>query len=376
MLEYEAPDADDSSMRLRILMLGSTLSVLTGLLTATPALATYFVSPIELPDTTTFYSLLGPGGDHVRLQRLHGRRYQRSELDVQPATPGAERRDGAQRERDHQPEHPTLPEDDRVRLAGGDRDLPHDLRGRGLPRRRRRARPRVHAQTATRPDHVDRAGSLLPVDQRRLQGHDGCDLPVGLHVGARDRPRLRVRHRRDLLRCARPGGRPLHADRRDPTLHLEREGRRGRPPPERGLLGRITATDPGGITRTSPAKEVSIARVYRARRTVSKNGSAYHHRSPTTVLAAGGTCGLQRLTVPKDLRIDCDDARVRVFWRWSLPASGEIEFVSFVMVDVPGACHTTKGHTGNDSFLRVGGLGANHCRVDKARITYSYLKAS
>ena len=43
---------------------------------------------------------------------------------------------------------------------------------------------------------------------------------------------------------------------------------------------RITATDPGGIARTSPAKEVSIARVYRARRTVSKNGSAYHHRAP------------------------------------------------------------------------------------------------
>lgn len=133
---------------------------------------------------------------------------------------------------------------------------------------------------------------------------------------------------------------------------------------------------PHDVTRTSSPVDVSIARFHRVFKRVSKNGIAYHHRSPTTVLAAGGSCTLQKILSAKDLGIRCDDGRVSVFWRWSLPGSAEIEGVSFVMVDVPGACHFTKGHTQIDTFIRVGGLGANRCRVDKAKLRYSFLKAS
>ena len=115
----------------------------------------------------------------------------------------------------------------------------------------------------------------------------------------------------------------LFTHRRDPTLHLEREGRRGRPPPERGLLGSDHRDGP----RWDHADLSGQGGLDRPRLSGAQDGQQERERvpppSPTTVLAAGGTCGLQRLTVPKDLRIDCDDARVRVFWRWSLPASGD-----------------------------------------------------
>jgi hypothetical protein len=141
----------------------------------------------------------------------------------------------------------------------------------------------------------------------------------------------------------------------------------------------ITVTKPSlpqDVTKTSKPVDVSIARFRRVTKTVSKNGIAYHHRSPSTVLAAGGACSLKKILAAKDLGIRCDDARFRVFWRWKLPGSAEIEGVSFVLVDVPGPCGATKGHTAIDTFLRVGGLGHFRCRIDKARLKYSFLKAS
>ncbi len=151
--------------------------------------------------------------------------------------------------------------------------------------------------------------------------------------------------------------------------------------PEGDYWVRTTATDYGGQTRSTLSK-VSLDRYYRVTATATKNGIAYHHKGPTTVLRSGGTCALAKDTATSDLRIRCKNARVRVFWRWTLPAGptitqAEITKVAFDLIPVPGyTCGASKGFIGTDSFLQVGALGQRRCRVDKARITYAYIKES
>ena len=100
------------------------------------------------------------------------------------------------------------------------------------------------------------------------------------------------------------------------------------------------------------------------------------------VLRSGGSCALDRLTAAADVRIRCRNARVRVFWRWTLPSGpqitqAEITGVSFALIRVSGyTCGATMGHIGTDSYLQVGAVGQRRCRVDKARITYTYIKES
>ena len=152
--------------------------------------------------------------------------------------------------------------------------------------------------------------------------------------------------------------------------------------PEGDYWIQITATAFTGIQGTSVPVHVALDRFYRVTNTASKNGIAYHHRGPTTVLRSGGACALDRLTASSDVRIRCRNARVRVFWRWNLPSGPtitetEITSASFVLIRVPGyTCGATMGHVGNDSFLQVGAIGQRRCRVDKARITYTYIKES
>ena len=145
---------------------------------------------------------------------------------------------------------------------------------------------------------------------------------------------------------------------------------------------RITALAYNGIQGTSVPVHVSLDRFYRVNGTATKNGIAYHHRGPITVLRSGGSCALEELTASSDLRIRCRHARVRVYWRWNLPSGptiteAEITGASFVLIRVPGyTCDATMGHVDSDSFLQVGGIGQRRCRVDKARITYKYIKES
>ena len=152
--------------------------------------------------------------------------------------------------------------------------------------------------------------------------------------------------------------------------------------PEGDYWVRISATAPNGIQGTSVPVHVSLDRFYRVNGTASKNGIAYHHRSAITVLRSGGSCALDKLTASSDLRIRCKNARVRVFWRWNLPAGpritqAEITRANFDLIPVPGyTCGAAKGFSGTDSSLRVGALGQRRCRVDKARITYTYIKES
>lgn len=152
--------------------------------------------------------------------------------------------------------------------------------------------------------------------------------------------------------------------------------------PEGDYWVRITAIAFNGIEGTSVPVHLSLDRFYRVTKTASKNGIAYHHKGPTTVLRSGGSCALDRLTAAADIRIRCRNARVRVFWRWTLPSGptitqAQITGVSFVLIRVSGyTCGATMGHVGSDSFLQVGAIGQRRCRVDKARITYTYIKES
>jgi hypothetical protein len=140
---------------------------------------------------------------------------------------------------------------------------------------------------------------------------------------------------------------------------------------------RITATDFAAVTKTSKPFKVSIARTYRVTGTKEKNGIAYHHSGGVTVYRRGGNCFVTKDETDKDLWITCLSARFTVYWRWSLPQGGRIESVSFGLIKVSSnICGATKGHSTTDSFLKVGGVGQFRCRVDKARITYSYPKAS
>ena len=378
VLEYGGLDADDSSMRRRILMLGLTLSVLTGFLSATPALADVIVAPIQFPDnTSTFYSPFSgpaeitftfndytdPGPNDpsatfsLRLRVQNGATVHTESVTINPNTQLSPRTIDF----DWPAESVTSTTIYEVAVyRGGDEE-----RHRAFTLKPPLARIMSIAPDPFFPwiddsyrDTTDVTYKLASTSEpviARVYGSDNDGTCCGALVRQADLA-TQVVGTRHFVWNGRDGG--------------------GNLLPKGHYWVRITATDFGGITRTSTAKDVSIARFYRARRTIAKNGIAYHHRSPTAVLASGGTCNLQRLTAPKDLGIRCDDARVNVYWRWALPASGQIEFASFVMVDVLGACHTAKGHTAVDTFLRVGGLGANRCRVDKARMTYSFLKAS
>lgn len=168
------------------------------------------------------------------------------------------------------------------------------------------------------------------------------------------------------------------------TYHYIWNGRNGGGvvQPEGDYWVQITATAYTGIDGTSVPAHVSLDRFFRVNGTATKNGIAYHHKGSTVVLRSGGTCALDRLTAAADIRIRCRNARVRVFWRWTLPSGptitqAEITGVSFALIRVSGyTCGATMGHVGSDSFLQVGAIGQRRCRVDKARITYTYIKES
>jgi hypothetical protein len=143
----------------------------------------------------------------------------------------------------------------------------------------------------------------------------------------------------------------------------------------------VEATDSGQVFRTTQSTVV-LDRYFTAKRSRSQNGDAFHHRDTTTVLQSGGTCSVRRLTTPHDVRIICADARVRVYWRWTLnEPDATIQSQTFTLVAVPGyTCGASFGRTGNDSgsdtWIQVGALGQRRCRVDKARVTYTFTDQS
>src|SRR5262245_29755202 len=129
--------------------------------------------------------------------------------------------------------------------------------------------------------------------------------------------------------------------------------------PEGNYRVRVRATPPNGITGTSNPVTVSLDRYFPATGSKVQEGSAFHHRDPTVVLRAGGSCSVATLTTPKDVRINCNRARVRVYWRWTLnEMDAAIQTQTFNLVAVPGyTCGATTGRTGNDSWIQVGTVG-------------------
>jgi hypothetical protein len=118
--------------------------------------------------------------------------------------------------------------------------------------------------------------------------------------------------------------------------------------------------------------KVTIARTYRDRTTLQKDGILMHHTGPVTSYRRGGNCFVTKDETDRDLWITCLSASFTVYWRWSLPTGGRVESASFVYVHVSSAiCNGKKGTTKTDSFLRVGGVGQFRCRIDTAKITYS-----
>jgi hypothetical protein len=155
----------------------------------------------------------------------------------------------------------------------------------------------------------------------------------------------------------------------------------GQVQPEGNYTVIVQATDSGQVFGKSQ-QIVELDRFFTSTRTKTQNGDAFHHRGTTTVLRGGGSCSVRRLTTPHDVRIICLDAKVRVFWRWTLnEPDAAIQSQAFTLIAVPGyTCGASFGRTGNDSgsdtWIQVGALGQRRCRVDKARITYSFTDES
>ncbi len=135
-------------------------------------------------------------------------------------------------------------------------------------------------------------------------------------------------------------------------------------------FARIWADDGVVAPALSKAFKVSIARTYRARTTLEKSATAYHHAGPVTAYLRGGNCFLTNAQT--DLWITCLHAKITIYWRWSLPNGGRVESVSWTFLPLSVPCRFTKGHTTTDSWMRAGVTsGQMRCRVDKAKITYS-----
>jgi len=146
--------------------------------------------------------------------------------------------------------------------------------------------------------------------------------------------------------------------------------------PKGNYFIRIWADDGIVSPVLSNATKVAIARTYRATKTKSKTANAYHHVGPITPLAIGGGCIVFR-TAEGRLQILCQSGRVSVYWRWGLASSERIERASFVLDSVPGCPHTIwrTGHTNHESSFTMNedlvDAGGN-CYLLTAKITYSY----
>jgi hypothetical protein len=140
---------------------------------------------------------------------------------------------------------------------------------------------------------------------------------------------------------------------------------------------RVTATAFNGQTQSSADTLVRIALYRRVLRTASQNGNDFVRRSPVNKLKGGGACSVTRDNVHRDALIACHDATVKVFWRWVLGRSPRIRSVSFRLIRVTGfTCRSSKGFTRPESWLRSGGLGRSRCRVDRATLSWTFLKPS
>lgn len=141
---------------------------------------------------------------------------------------------------------------------------------------------------------------------------------------------------------------------------------------------KINADDGSTAPATSKPAKVAIARTYRATATKSKPGTSYHHTTESA-LVRGGDCFVH--AQGGFLQVDCHGGRMTVFYRWGLGAAQRIEKASFVIDDPNNECGPARrsiGHSKHESSITVTDSvsGITSCHVVTARITYSFLKSS
>ena len=197
-----------NAMRKRSVAAVAALTVLIGLASATPALATYSASILFHPpqNATTFFSpFSGPaeitfnfddnptGGIdppttfNVRLRYENGATIHSQNFTITPQVGSS-------------------PDTVQFSWPAPQCHLEHELRGRRPQNQRHSAQgAALHPQAKAPQDHLDHARSLLPHDQRRLSGHDEDHVPAPGDLHRRQGPGPRGGHRRGMLRRRCPG---------------------------------------------------------------------------------------------------------------------------------------------------------------------------
>jgi hypothetical protein len=148
--------------------------------------------------------------------------------------------------------------------------------------------------------------------------------------------------------------------------------------PRGNYFVKIWADDGTVAPALSKPKKIAIARTYRATKTDSKPGTAYHHTTESA-LVRGGDCFLHNQGT--FLQVDCHGAKMTVYYRWGLGSDERIEKASFVIDDPNNECPPARrnpGHSKHESYLAVTDSvsGITSCHIVTAKITYSYLKPS
>ncbi len=136
---------------------------------------------------------------------------------------------------------------------------------------------------------------------------------------------------------------------------------------------KVRATDLDGLSMTSKAQKVRITRgTIRLTASKEKAGRAFSRVGKVERSRRGGNCVVSRNVPPGGTQILCANANVSVHWKWALKPGERIESVSFVVGGGIYGCHKSKGHSGDQSFLRVRSPPTSSCSVLTARIKYSY----
>jgi FlgD Ig-like domain len=363
-------------MRTRFLTVGTAMAVALGLLTATPASATYSVESITFPDgDAEFYSpFSGPASIkftfngtennatfNVRLRPAGGTAIHTQDVFVTPDEPG-------------------LFEVERFSWPALSVNSPRTYvvavyrSGRQVASDSFFVRPRLVSITNTAPD------PFLPwiddgfKDITNIEFDLAADAGVEAHVFRPDGVGNCCGNR---VRSHSIGSLPAGSG----SWAWDGRNDNGDNLGKGEYFVRIRGEDLANVVRWSKPSEVSIARTYRATETKSKPAKAYHHVGPSTPLIFSGSCIVY--VRDEELRILCQAARVTAFWRWGLDSNERIEKASFVIDnagtnDCPPSVRS-KGYSKHESWFTVRDVleGAwALCRVSTAKITFSYPKAS
>jgi hypothetical protein len=148
--------------------------------------------------------------------------------------------------------------------------------------------------------------------------------------------------------------------------------------PQGNYFVRIWADDGTTAPAVSKHLKVVIKRTYRATATKSKAGTQYHHTTESA-LVRGGDCFVH--AQGGYLQVDCHGSKMTVYYRWGLSSVQQIQNASFVIDNSNNECGTARrkpGHSKHESFLTVTDSvsGITSCRIVTAKITYSFPKSS